>query len=518
MSVSFKAVRVYEDLSVDALIEHALKNGEGELASNGALTALTGKRTGRSPKDRFIVKDAVTENTVDWGKVNQAMDVDKFNGLWDEAVEYLNHKEAYVGHYAVGADPEFEIPVKVITEFAWHNLFAHDLFIPETKAFHQGKDYFTVLSAPNALCDKDKWGLNSETCVALDFSQRRILIRGTQYAGEMKKAMFTVLNFFLPANDVLPMHCSANAGDAGDTALFFGLSGTGKTTLSADPKRHLIGDDEHGWSGHNIFNFEGGCYAKCIDLSKEKEPMIWNAIRQGSVMENVYIDPETKVPDYTDTRYTENTRVAYPRDFIEGCVPNNMGRTPNAVIFLTCDLFGVIPPVSILSKEQAAYHFLSGYTALVGSTEVGAAKGVTTTFSTCFGAPFFPRPAQVYADLLIKRLTESGAQVYLVNTGWTGGGYATGGKRFSIPTTRAVIDGILSGDILKEPTEILPGFNFKVPMQLAGVESKLLNPRHTWSNPDAYDQATANLSAQFKENFAKYTGVSARIILEGGPQ
>ncbi len=505
------------DLSVDALIEHALKNGEGELAANGALNALTGKRTGRSPKDRFVVKDAMTENTVEWGKVNQPMDVAKFNGLWAEAETYLAQKDCYVGHYAVGADPKFEIPVKVISEFAWHNLFAMDLFIRDTKAFDEGKDYFTILSAPRALCDQAKWGLNSAACVALDLEQRRILIRGTEYAGEMKKAMFTVLNFFLPTNDVLPMHCSANAGEDGSTALFFGLSGTGKTTLSADPKRHLIGDDEHGWSKTNIFNFEGGCYAKCIDLSQEKEPMIWDAIRHGSVMENVYIDPITKVPDYRDRRYTENTRVAYPRDFIEGCVPSNMGKVPHAVIFLTCDLFGVIPPVSILSHSQAAYHFLSGYTALVGSTEVGAVAGVTTTFSVCFGAPFFPRPAQVYADLLIKRLQESGATVYLVNTGWSGGGYETGGKRFSIPTTRALIDGILSGDILKESTEVLAGFNFKVPKQLQGVESKLLNPRNTWQDPQQYDQALQKLMSEFKSNFKKFTGVSDQIIKEGGP-
>lgn len=507
----------FENLSVDELIHHALKNKEGELASNGAFNALTGKRTGRSPKDRFIVKDAITEKTVDWGKVNQAIDVTKFNALWDEAVTYLNERESYIGHYAVGADPNFEIPVKIISEQAWHNVFANNLFIRETQAFHENKEPFTILSAPGALCDATKHGINSEACVILDFTQRRILIRGTGYAGEMKKAMFTVLNFFLPANDVLPMHCAANTGEHGDTALFFGLSGTGKTTLSADPKRHLIGDDEHGWSKNGIFNFEGGCYAKCIDLTYEREPMIWEAIRQGSIMENVYLNPVSKVPDYHDDRYTQNTRAAYPRDFIEGCVPNNMGKNPNAVIFLTCDLFGVIPPVSILSEEQAAYHFLSGYTALVGSTEVGTVEGVTTTFSTCFGAPFFPRPPQVYANLLIKRLRETGAKVYLVNTGWTGGGYGEGGKRFSIPTTRAVIDGILSGDILKEPTAVLKGFNFKVPQKLLGVETQLLNPEKTWANPQAYEAAVTKLVAEFKKNFQKFTGVSEKIIKDGGP-
>lgn len=518
MSAVLKPHQLFENLTVQELLDHALNNKEGELSSNGAFNALTGKRTGRSPKDRFIVKDETTATTVEWGKVNQPMNVEKFNALWDEAIAYLNEHAVYVGHYAVGADPQFEIPVKVITELAWHNVFAHNLFIRETQAFAQGKAHFTILSAPRAFVDAEKYGLGSEACVAIDFTQRKILIRGTGYAGEMKKAMFTVLNFLLPAQDILPMHCSANAGENDDTALFFGLSGTGKTTLSADPKRYLIGDDEHGWGKNGIFNFEGGCYAKCIDLSAEKEPMIWNAIREGAIMENVHLHPETKAPHYHDDRYTQNTRVAYPRDFIEGCVPDNKGANPQSVIFLTCDLFGVLPPVSILTHEQAAYHFLSGYTALVGSTEVGSVAGVTTTFSTCFGAPFFPRPAAVYADLLIKRLQETGAAVYLVNTGWTGGGYDQGGKRFSIPTTRAVIDGILSGAILNEPTEITPGFGFKIPQQLAGVESKLLNPRNTWSNPAEYDQALATLIAKFKENFTKFNGVASDIINRGGPR
>lgn len=517
MSIVLQPKEALKNLSVAQLIQHALENKEGELASNGAFNALTGKRTGRSPKDRFIVKDALTESTVDWGKVNQPLDVATFNALWDEAVAYLNERTVYLGAFKAGADARFGIPIKTITEQAWHTLFAHNLFIREREGPYQEKDYFTVISAPGAVCDAEKHGLNSEACVALDLSQRKILIRGTRYAGEMKKALFSVLNFFLPAQDVLPMHCSANVGQNGKTALFFGLSGTGKTTLSADPKRHLIGDDEHGWSKEGVFNFEGGCYAKCIDLSQNNEPVIWSAIRQGAVMENVYLDPATKTPDYADDRYTQNTRVAYPRDFIEGCVPSNQAGNPNAVIFLTCDLFGVLPPVSILSHAQAAYHFLSGYTALVGSTEMGAVAGVATTFSTCFGAPFFPRPAEAYAKLLIKRLQETGAQVYLVNTGWTGGGYNQGGKRFSIPTTRAVIDAILSGDILNESTEILPGFCFKVPQKLQGVDSSLLNPRKTWPNPAEYDQSLADLVAKFKENFSKFKTIDSKILIEGGP-
>ncbi len=504
---------VFKDLSAKDLVAQALQNNEGEIASNGAFNALTGKRTGRSPKDRFIVKDSITETTVDWGKVNQPISQDLFSTLWQEAEVYLQDKNTYIGHYAVGSDPSLQIPVKVITELAWHNLFAMNLFIRDIE--NKSAAPFTVLSTPNCFVDFNKHNLNSEACVILNFTERKILIRGTAYAGEMKKAMFSVLNFLLPPHDVLPMHCSANMGDDGSVAIFFGLSGTGKTTLSADPKRHLIGDDEHGWSKTSVFNFEGGCYAKCVNLSEKNEPMIYHAIKDTAVMENVMLDPNTKAPDYNDIRYTENTRVAYSRDFIEGCVPLNRGPVPNAVIFLTCDLFGVIPPVAILNKEQAAYYFLSGYTALVGSTEMGSSKGVSTTFSVCFGAPFFPRPAEVYADLLIKRIVEDNAQVYLVNTGWTGGAYGEGGERFSIPTTRSIIDGILSGDILKEPSTNLPGFNFKIPTQLAGVDKKLLDPRLNWKDLAAYEVALNSLIAKFKENFAKFTNVSDAVKKAG---
>jgi phosphoenolpyruvate carboxykinase (ATP) len=506
--------KVFQNLTSALLIEHALNNHEAELASNGALNALTGKRTGRSPKDRFIVKDALTLDTVDWGKINQPIAPQIFNALWDEAVAYLQTKNVYVNHYVVGADPELQAPVMVITEYAWHNLFAHNLFIREEK--NPNRPVFTILSAPGYFVDPKVYGLNSEACVMLNFTERKILICGTAYAGEMKKAMFTVLNFLLPEHDVLPMHCSANQGEAGDVAIFFGLSGTGKTTLSADPKRHLIGDDEHGWSKSAVFNFEGGCYAKCINLSEKNEPMIYHAIRQGAIMENVVLDPKTKMPDYADARYTENTRVAYPREFIEGFVPENRGAVPQAVIFLTCDLFGVIPPVAILNPEQAAYYFLSGYTALVGSTEMGSAKGISVTFSACFGAPFFPRPPEVYAQILMRRIREDNAQVYLVNTGWGGGAYGAGGQRFSIPTTRSIIDGVLSGDILKEPTVILPGFNFKIPTRLQGVAEQLLDPRKSWSDQTAYQQALQTLIGKFKENFAKFAGVTA-AIKDAGP-
>ena len=502
--------QVFENLSIDALIQHALQNQEGELAANGAFVALTGRHTGRSPKDRFIVRDSLTETKVDWaGKYNQAIDNELFKTLWQEAEAYLQDKNVYLGHYAVGADSSLQIPVTVITELAWHNLFAADLFIREVK--NTTNPAFTILCAPGCLVDFERHGLNSPAGIILNFSERKILIRGTAYAGEMKKGMFSVLNFLYPDQDVLPMHCSANMDDNGSVALFFGLSGTGKTTLSADPKRHLIGDDEHGWSHDAVFNFEGGCYAKCIDLSKEQEPMIWKAIRYGAVMENVYIDPKTKVPDYHDARYTENSRAAYPREFIENAVAQNQAASAKSVIFLTCDLYGVLPPVALLSGAEAAYHFLSGYTALVGSTELGGVTGVSTTFSACFGAPFFCRPVADYAALLMKRLEDSGAKAYLVNTGWTGGAYGKGGKRFSIPVTRSIIDAILAEDILHEPTTRLPGFNLKIPTQLQGVEATLLDPRLAWQDQDAYVAALRELIAKFNANFAQFASVDLKI-------
>lgn len=508
----------YINLSTSELVNMALARKEGVLAANQALTVTTGARTGRSPKDRFIVKDTLTENTVDWNTINQPVSPEKFSALWQRASDYLQAKEcAFVSYLQIGAAEKFALTVKVKTELAWHNLFTQILFIrPEEQITTDQPGQWTLLCVPGYKTDPARDGVNSDAAVILNFAERRILICGTYYAGEMKKAMFSVLNFLLPQHEILPMHCAANVGKDGKTALFFGLSGTGKTTLSADPERYLIGDDEHGWGQEGVFNFEGGCYAKCIDLSQEREPMIWNAIRYGSVMENVVLNPKTKEPDYSDISLTQNTRAAYPREFIPLRVAANKANQPHAVLFLTCDLYGVLPPVARLTKEQAAYYFLSGYTALVGSTEVGHGAGIKQTFSTCFGAPFFPRAAQVYADLLMKHLGNWDAQVYLVNTGWTGGAHGQGGKRFSIPTTRTVVRAIVNGDLRHAQYDTLPGFNLAIPQKIEGTDTKILNPRQAWPNEEAYDECARSLMEKFSDNFKKFN--VSNVIRDAGPR
>ncbi|GAB1430997.1 phosphoenolpyruvate carboxykinase (ATP) [Ignavibacteria bacterium] len=495
---------LYHNLSTAELYEHAISFDEAALSEHGALVAVTAPHTGRSANDKFLVDEPSSTGNVWWGKVNKKFPQDKFNALKSRVFAYLQGHDLYVLDCMAGSDDKYRLPVRVIGQKAWHNLFAKNMFIAATESelenFAPG---FTIVHAPDFKADPAIDGTRSETFIVLDFSQKIVIIGGTQYAGEVKKSIFTVLNYLLPLENVMSMHCSANIGASGDTALFFGLSGTGKTTLSTDPERALIGDDEHGWSNDGTFNFEGGCYAKVINLSAEAEPIIYQTTRVfGTILENVVMDPYSRKIDLFDDSITENTRASYSRDILGGIAESNKGGHPTNIFFLSCDAFGVMPPVSRLTPEQAMYHFLSGYTAKVAGTEKGV-KEPTATFSACFGAPFMVHHPKVYANLLRDKINAHGAQVWLVNTGWSGGEYGVG-KRMKIDYTRALLRAVLSGDLKNAEYVTEPFFGLQVPTSCNGVPSEILNPRNTWADVAAYDAKAKHLVGLFAENYKQF--------------
>jgi phosphoenolpyruvate carboxykinase (ATP) len=447
--------------------------------------------------------------------VNQPISPERFQALHEKFLASLAGRDLFVQDCFGGADPRYRLPIRVISELAWHSLFARQLFVrAELEELGNHVPEFTLMFAPSFQADPAKHGTRSENCIVLDFSRKLVLIGGTSYAGEMKKSVFSILNYLLPERGVFPMHCSANVGAAGDVALFFGLSGTGKTTLSADPQRRLVGDDEHGWGDSGIFNFEGGCYAKCIRLSKEQEPQIWNAIRFGTVLENVVVNSDWRLLDFNDDSITENTRAAYPVGYIDNAVIPGIAGHPSHVVFLAADAFGVLPPIARLTPEQAMYHFLSGYTAKVAGTERGLGKQPEATFSACFGAPFLPRPPAVYAEMLGERLRRHEADCWLVNTGWVGGPHGVG-RRMSLPYTRAILGAALSSALTGVPYKPHAVFGVQVPQECPGVPDQVLNPRAQWSDPEAYDRAAADLAGRFRKNFEKFSGVSEEIRRAG---
>jgi phosphoenolpyruvate carboxykinase (ATP) len=503
------------NLSAAELIEEAVRRDEGRFASTGAFVATTGQHTGRSPKDRYIVREPSSEGEIWWGEVNLPIAPATFDRLRAEVVRALDAADIFVQDLAAGADPAHELGVRVVTGSAWHALFARNMFRQPTQDAPPAGAW-TVLHAPSVKADPARDGTNSGTFVILNMAEQTVIIGGTEYAGEIKKSIFSVMNYLLPARGVFPMHCSANVDrQSRDTALFFGLSGTGKTTLSADPERPLIGDDEHGWGPDGVFNFEGGCYAKVIRLSAKGEPEIYAASSQfGAILENVVLDPQSRRPDYEDDSLTENTRSSYPLDSLDNVIESGMGEHPSHVMFLTADAFGVLPPISRLTREQAMYHFISGYTAKVAGTE----RGVTepkATFSACFGAPFLPRHPGVYAEMLGRRMDEHGVQVWLVNTGWSGGPYGVG-QRLRLADTRAMVRAALAGKLDGAPMRPDPVFGLMVPETVPGVPSSVLRPRETWADAADYDRKAAELAGMFRANFEKYAdGVGAAVRAAG---
>lgn len=508
---------VHTNLNATELIEQSISRGESKFASSGALVTTTGERTGRSPGDRFFVSHGDAAKNIDWGSTNQPLEPEVFDKLFDRVRDHLEGRDLFVFDGYVGADPNHQIKLRVITELAWHSLFAHQLFRrPEASELQGFEPDFIILSAPSYEAVPERDGTKSDAFIGLDLESRRVLIVGTHYAGEIKKSMFTSANYLMPNAGVLPMHCSANVGAEDDVALFFGLSGTGKTTLSADPERRLIGDDEHGWSDDGIFNFEGGCYAKCIDLSREKEPQIWDAIRFGSVVENVVVDEATRNVDFADASITENTRAAYPLDFISNFIPEGRAGHANSIVFLTADAFGVLPPISILDADSAMYHFLSGFTAKLAGTEAGLGDEPQATFSACFGAPFLPLSPGTYAEMLGERIDRHGARVFLVNTGWTGGPYGVG-ERMDLKHTRAMIHAATSGALRDVEIRKHPIFNLDMPTTCPGVPDEVLDPASTWDDKDAYEEAALKLARMFQENFERFEDSVPAAVVKAGP-
>ncbi|MCE4966743.1 phosphoenolpyruvate carboxykinase (ATP) [Staphylococcus chromogenes] len=503
-------------LTTTELYNKILKREEAELTELGAINAKTGEYTGRSPKDKYIVDNPQVKDDIDWGPINQPISEEKFLNLYYQVIEYLDQKEeVFVFNGYAGSDKDSQLDLTVVNEFAWHNLFAQNLFIkPSSKEeASKIKADFTIISAPTFKANPEKDGTRSETFVIISFKHKTVLIGGTEYAGEMKKSIFSVMNYLLPEQDIMSMHCSANVGHKGDVALFFGLSGTGKTTLSADPNRKLIGDDEHGWNENGVFNIEGGCYAKAIHLSEEKEPQIFNAIRYGTVLENCVVDAHGYV-DFDDNKLTENTRAAYPIHHIDNIVVPSKASHPNTIIFLTADAFGVLPPISKLSKDQAMYHFLSGFTSKLAGTE----RGITEpqpSFSTCFGAPFLPLNAKVYADLLGRLIDKHDVDVYLVNTGWTGGKYGEG-NRIELRHTRKMVNDAISGKLKNTEYEEDHIFGLSIPKTVEDVPTTILQPINAWTNKEAYDKQARDLVARFKDNFKKFGPETEHLEKSGG--
>lgn len=515
-SKGIKPSKYFHNLSVPQLIEISLKQNEGVLGENGTLIVRTGERTGRSPNDRFIVREESSEKDIDWNKINIPISEEAYHHIFNRIRSFLKNKDIYIFDGYVGADPEFRLKIRVVAEQAWHALFATTLFLrPKLDELDDFEPDFTVYACGRLELEGEKDMVKSNTAIIINFKGKSVLICGTNYGGEIKKSIFSVMNYLMPDKNVFPMHCSANVGENGDTAIFFGLSGTGKTTLSADPYRRLIGDDEHGWSEKGIFNFEGGCYAKVIRLSKVSEPLIYNSIRFGSILENVIYDEKTRKINYDDASITENTRATYPVDYIPNVILNGIGNHPNNIFFLTADAFGILPPVAKLEPESAMYHFLSGYTAKVAGTESGITDP-QATFSACFGAPFLPRSPWVYAKMLAEKMRKHKADCWLVNTGWSGGPYGIG-KRMSIELTRSIISAALEGKLKEAKFVKLDYLNLLVPEKIENIDSRLLIAENTWQDKNLYREKMRSLIAMFNNNFEKFKSGADPKVIEAGP-